>query len=171
MTPTTESSTAPSNARRRWFAGVTGVTGLAALTGIGLLGAPAQSHAWGRGGGLDPEERARRMEWRIGKMVKAIGGTAQQQEQLVAIARTAMAELRPLRDQRRQARLRGLELLAVPVIDRRALEQARATQMQMADAASRRMVQAMADGAEVLTPEQRVKVAAHMKQRMERRRG
>jgi Spy/CpxP family protein refolding chaperone len=70
----------------------------------------------------------------------------------------------------RQARRTGLELLAMPVIDRQALEQLRAMQMQAADAKSRRMTQAMAEAAEVLTPEQRVKVAERLKQRMDRRR-
>jgi periplasmic protein CpxP/Spy len=149
------------DSRRRWFAG------LAAVGGLALLGAQAQAHAWGR---LDPEERARRMEWRIGRLVEEAGGTPQQKDRLVAIATAALADLRPLREQMRESRRRGLELLATPVIDRRALEQVRATQMQLADAKSRRTVQAMAEAAEVLTPEQRLKVAERLKQRMDRRR-
>jgi protein CpxP len=149
------------DSRRRWFAG------LAAVGGLALLGAQAQAHAWGR---LDPEERARRMEWRVGRLVEEAGGTPQQKDRLVAIATAALADLRPLREQMRESRRRGLELLATPVIDRRALEQVRATQMQLADAKSRRTVQAMADAAEVLTPEQRLKVAERLKQRMDRRR-
>jgi Spy/CpxP family protein refolding chaperone len=104
-------------------------------------------------------------------MIKEVGGTADQKTRLVAIATAAMADLRPLREQMRQARRAGLDLLAAPVIDRRALEQARVSQMQLADARSRRLVQAFADAADVLTPEQRVKVAEHLKSRMERRRG
>ena len=149
------------DSRRRWF------TGLAAVGGLALLGAQSQAHAWGR---LDPEERARRMEWRIGRLMEEVGGTPQQKDRLVAIATAAFADLRPLREQMRESRRRGLELLATPVIDRRALEQVRATQMQLADARSRRTVQAMADAAEVLTHEQRLKVAERLKQRMDRRR-
>ena len=159
---TPESPAAPKTSRRRWFAG------LAALGGLGLLATQVPAHGWGRHRALDPEERARRLDYRIGRMVKDVGGTPQQKERLVAIASAAMADLKPLRDQARQARLRGLELLAAPVIDRVALEQQRALQMQSADARSRRMVQAMAEAAEVLTPEQRVKVADRMKRRMGR---
>ncbi|RYY59175.1 MAG: periplasmic heavy metal sensor, partial [Comamonadaceae bacterium] len=155
----------PDNLRRRWFAG------LAALGGIGLLGASAQAHGWRRHGGMDGEHAARRIQRRIERLVAYVGGTAQQQERLMAIATTALADLRPLRDQRRAARVRGLDLLAAPTIDRAALEQARAAQMQVADAASRRMAQAMADAAEVLTPEQRGKAVERMKRRMENRRG
>jgi Spy/CpxP family protein refolding chaperone len=101
--------------------------------------------------------------------VHAVGATSQQKDRLVAIATAALADLRPLREQQRASRLRGMQLLAAPTIDRAALEQVRVAQMQAADARSRRMVQAMADAAEVLTPEQRAKAAERMQRRMERR--
>lgn len=165
MSSSPESRSDLPNPRRRWFAG------LAALGGFGLLGAQAQAHGWGwRGSRDDPKEMARRLDWRIGRLVRDIGGTPQQQEQLVAIASAALTDLRPMRDQRRQARLRGLELLAAPTIDRTALEQLRLAQVQTADATSRRMLQAMAEAAEVLTPEQRTKAADRLKRRLERRR-
>jgi Spy/CpxP family protein refolding chaperone len=160
-----ESPAAPTNSRRRWFAGI------AALGGLGLLGAQVQAHGWGRHGALDPEERARRLDYRIGRVVRDVGGTAEQKQRLVAIASAAMADLQPLREQARQARLRSLQLLAAPVIDRSALEQQRLLQVQALDARSRRTVQAMADAAEVLTPEQRAKVAERMQSRMQRRLG
>jgi protein CpxP len=153
----------PENPRRRWFAG------LAALGGLGLLGAQAQAHGWGRGDRLDPEEMVRRLDWRIGRLVKDAGGTPQQKDRLVAIATAALAEMKPLREQARAARRRGLELLAAPSVDRNGLEQLRVTQMQLADARSRRMLLAMADAADVLTPEQRTRVAERLKHRMERR--
>ena len=159
---TAADNTKPQNTSRRWFAGT------AALGGLALLGAQAQAQGWGR---PDPAERARRLDWRIGRIVQEVGGNADQKARLVAIATAAMADLRPLRDQMRQARRAGLDLLSAAVIDRRALEGVRAAQMQAADARSRRMVQAFADAADVLTPEQRVKVAEHLKRRMERRRG
>jgi protein CpxP len=156
----TKDSDQPTKTSRRWFAG------LAALGGLGLLGAQAAyAHGWGRRGGMDPEEMARRMDWRIGRLIKDVGGTPQQKDRLVAIATAAMAELRPLREQKRGARQRGMALLAAPAIDRAALEQLRVAQMQAAEAGSRRMVQAMADAAEVLTPEQRVKAAERLKGR------
>jgi len=159
-----EDRAGPGKTRRRWFAG------LAALGGVGLFGAgTAVAQPWGHRHGRDPEEIARRLERRIDRMVRSVGGTPEQRDRIVAIARTALTDLRPMRDQVRQARRQGLELLAAPTIDRPALEKLRATQMQSADALSRRMLQAMADAAEVLTPEQRAKVAERMKRRMEHR--
>jgi periplasmic protein CpxP/Spy len=164
MTKPDDDTVASGKTRRRWFAG------LAALGGLGLFGAGAASaQPWRHGRSLDPEEMARRLDGRIGRMIGDVGGTPEQKERIVAIAKAALAELRPMREQMRQARRQGLELLAAPVIDRRALEQLRTAQVQSADALSRRMMQAMADAAEVLTPEQRAKVAERMKRRMDHR--
>ncbi len=157
--------TPPGKSRRRWFAGLAALGGAGAL---GLLGAKAQAQGWGRHG-RSPEDMARRMDRRIARLVDFVGGTPQQRERLVAIATAALTELRPLREQARAARRRGMDLLAAPTIDRPALEQLRMAQMQAGEAASRRLVQAMADAAEVLTPEQRAKAAERMKRRMDRR--
>ncbi|MDP3672956.1 MAG: periplasmic heavy metal sensor [Telluria sp.] len=161
MSSTSDDSTRPGNIARRWFAGI------AALGGLGLLAAGAQAHGWRKHGVNDG---AGRIERRIERLVKAVGATPQQQERLVAIATAALADLRPLREQHRASRLRGMQLLAAPTIDRAALEQVRVAQMQAADSRSRRMVQALADAAEVLAPEQRVKAAERLKRRMEGRR-
>jgi Spy/CpxP family protein refolding chaperone len=143
----------------------------AALGGLTLLTIKSQAQGlggWGRGRSRDPEEVARRLDYRIGYMIKELGGTPEQKDKLVAIARQAMADLKPVREQLRQTRRQGLELLAAPTIDKAALEQLRSTQMQAADALSRRLLQSMIDSAEVLKPEQRSALAAKMKQRMER---
>jgi periplasmic protein CpxP/Spy len=164
MSTPEQDSTRPGNIGRRWFAG------LAALGGFGLLAAGAQANGWRRHGGLDGEDGARRIERRIDRFARSVGATPQQKERLAAIAGAALADLRPLREQQRTARLRSMQLLAAPAIDRAALEQARVAQMQAAEARSRRMTQALADAAEVLTPEQRAKAAERLKRRMERRR-
>jgi periplasmic protein CpxP/Spy len=165
MNATLEPAATPRNSGRRWFAG------LVALGGLGLVAAQVPARGWGRRGALDPQERARRLDYRIGRLIQGVGGTADQQQQIVAIATAAIADLQPLREQARQARLRSLQLLAAPVIDRAALEQQRALQIQAVDARSRRTLQAMADAAEVLSPDQRAKVAARMQARMQHRFG
>jgi Spy/CpxP family protein refolding chaperone len=70
-----------------------------------------------------------------------------------------MDELKPVRDQLRGLRQQGMQLLAATVIDRAALERLRAARLQLEDTRSRRMLQALTDAADVLTPEQRLKVA------------
>lgn len=62
-----------------------------------------------------------------------------------------------------------MKLLTQPRIDAAAVEKLRAQEIAQHDAASRRMTQAMVDAANVLTPEQRKKLADRMAQRQERR--
>jgi Spy/CpxP family protein refolding chaperone len=77
-----------------------------------------------------------------------------------AIVAGAVDDLFKLRDQH-QANRAALhtELMGAATIDRAALEETRKSEMALADQASKRLVQALADIAEVLTPEQRQALA------------
>lgn len=151
--------TAPPPLSRRGFASAT------AAAGLGLLTADAQARA-GWGGGMDPEALARRMDDRIGYLVKEIDGNAAQKDKLLVIAQSALADLKPLRAQHMAARQKGLELLSAASIDAAALEQLRVSQMQAADATSQRVIKALLEAADVLSPAQRAQLAQRMKQRM-----
>jgi Spy/CpxP family protein refolding chaperone len=70
-------------------------------------------------------------------------------------------DLLALREKQDGFRQRGRELLTATTIDRAAIEALRAEQIALADQASRRISQALADAATVLTPEQRRKIADH----------
>jgi Spy/CpxP family protein refolding chaperone len=104
------------------------------------------------------------MDAHIDKMVEqcATDASADQKSRLSAIAKAAVADVRPAHAQLRQGHARAHELLVAPVIDRAALEQLRAAQMQRMDAISRRLLAAVEDGADVLTPEQRAKCGARL---------
>jgi Spy/CpxP family protein refolding chaperone len=108
------------------------------------------------------------MDAHIDKMVAQLadGASADQKTRVAAIAKAAVADLRPAHEQFRQAHARAHELLMAPVIDRAALEQLRSTQMQQMDAISRRILTAVEDAADVLTPEQRAAFAEHLRRRM-----
>lgn len=152
--------------RRRFFkraAIATLVGGLAVGSGL-TAWAHGGHRGWQGGGEGFSEERIERMVKHFGVEVDA---TDEQKAKLTEIAKAAAKELQPLRAKVREARKQGMELLAAPTIDRGAIERLRAEQIQAADAASKRMIQALADVAEVLTPEQRQKLA----ERMQKRRG
>ena len=169
---------------RRWFASaaIGGLGALAAVAasaqgmpgmggpmgGSGGMGHPMEGMMGGMRGrhGMDPEAMARRMEGRIYSMVKEVGGTGEQADKVVAIVRNTFNELKPLREQHMAARRKGLELLSAPTLDKGAIESLRASQMQMADNMSRRMMASMLAAAEVFTPEQRTKLAQRMEKRM-----
>jgi Spy/CpxP family protein refolding chaperone len=92
-------------------------------------------------------------------MAIEIDATADQQAKVAAIAKAAVADLRPLREKAQAARAQAVTLLTAPTIDRSAIERLRAEQIGLAETASKRIVQALADAADVLNPEQRRKVA------------
>jgi periplasmic protein CpxP/Spy len=153
---------------RRWF------TSLAAMGGLAVLASSVQAQtpppADGRGPhGHSPEDMAKGLGRRIDHLIKAIDGTPEQKDKLLKLAQTAMTEMQPLREQHMAARKKGLVLLAAPSIDRAALEQLRSQQISLADTMSKRMLQHMADAAEVLTPAQRSKLAERMQKRGEGR--
>ena len=108
------------------------------------------------------------MDAHIDKIVDqfAADASADQKARVAAIAKAAMADLRPEHAQMREAHARVHALLMAPVIDRAALEQLRAAQMQQMDFISRRILAAVEDAADVLTPEQRATFADHLKAHM-----
>jgi Spy/CpxP family protein refolding chaperone len=109
-------------------------------------------------GGFDParaEERADRMVRHISVEVDA---TADQQEKLRGIVKNAVKDMLPMREKMFTARQQARDLLLGQSVDRAAIEKLRAEQVGTADALSKRFTQALADAAEVLTPEQRRKL-------------
>ncbi|MGE0803742.1 MAG: Spy/CpxP family protein refolding chaperone [Lautropia sp.] len=121
-------------------------------------------HGWhGRGPGgphaMDPERVNARIDRMAERLVKSIDGTPEQRDRISGIAKQAATDLQALRKQSGDLRRQGLDLLKAPSIDRAAIEALRSQQMAVADAMSKRAATAFADTAEVLTPDQRAKLA------------
>lgn len=177
MTDTPENaSTTPSGQPKRCGRGGRGRTVLtfaAVALAAGIAGAAANkavSHGFGHGhgfhrmggpGGMDPS-RAERMAKHLAVEIDA---TDAQRDKLAALAKSAATELQPLRDKMIDARTRGIKILSAPTVDRAALEALRAEQVAAGDAMSKRLSQLMADAAEVMTPEQRTKLAERVESR------
>lgn len=136
----------------------------AALAGLGSAVA-WRAHAHGWRGPIDPQ----RLEEHVSRALKhfyvEIDATEAQKQKLDPIVRQAARDLLPMRDTFQGGRQRAIDLLAAAAVDRGALEGLRTEQLQAAEAASRRLTQAIADVAEVLTPEQRQKLAEHVRHR------
>jgi Spy/CpxP family protein refolding chaperone len=153
-------------AGRRWLAALTlalaaGAAGASLAGGVAAL--PGH-HGHAGHMAIDPAA----MDAHIDKMVEqfATGASPDQKARVAAIAKAAMADLRPVHEQCRQAHARAHALLTAPVIDRAALEQLRVEQMQRFDLMSRRVLVAIEDAADLLTPEQRVQFAEHLRAHM-----
>jgi Spy/CpxP family protein refolding chaperone len=99
------------------------------------------------------------------QMLDAADATPEQRSKVEAIAARAMHEIKPLQPGLGSIHRDLHRLLTAPDIDQAALEQLRAARVAEVDQASRILVRALAEAAEVLTPEQRAKVAAAMSRR------
>jgi Spy/CpxP family protein refolding chaperone len=124
-----------------------------------------------RGAAMDPQQVDARIDRMVQWVLSDVNATDDQKQKVSAIAKSAAADLRPLYGKAREARRAGVDLLAQPSVDRSALERLRAEQSQAMDAGSKRVTQALADIADVLTPEQRLRLKERMEQRRQRRWG
>ncbi len=152
-------------------------SGTEGTPGSGLRGGPGMHQGMGPGAGGDherggrgpmsPERAAAMSERMVERLARTVDATPEQKAKLSQIAKAAAGDLASLRKEGGDLRKQSLDLLKAPAVDRAAIESLRSRQMAIMDALSKRTTAAMADAAEVLTPEQRAKLAA----RWESRRG
>jgi periplasmic protein CpxP/Spy len=157
------------NTKRRWvLAGIGGAVaaGLMAMSALGHAGPGMHGHHGpGMWAEMSPEEASKRIDKMVNWVLDDVGATAEQKQRVAQIAKDAAQDLKPLHKQHKEARGRAVDLFAQPTIDRVAIEQLRADELQLGETMSKRITKAIADAAEVLTPEQRVKLAAEWKKR------
>ena len=163
----------PSEDRRRGRRGtfliaLVAVALVAGITGNLLSKAFGQGGSWHHiswhdggvfGGPLSPAQIDDRIDRMTKHMAIELDATAEQQAKLATIAKAAVTDLRPLQEKARAARAQAVTLLTAPTIDRSAIERLRAENIGLAETASKRIAQALEDAADVLSPEQRRKVA------------
>jgi Spy/CpxP family protein refolding chaperone len=167
-------SIAPRAGRRRALAGLAAV----GVVAIGSASMQREAHAgpipgrhgpgaWPGGmGPMDPATRTKRIDAMVAFMLADIDVSAEQREKIAVIARSAATDMDSNREQHRKLRRESMQLFAAPTIDRARLESLRVEQMKLRDSTSRRMLTAMIEGAEVLTPEQRAKFVERRQRRM-----
>jgi periplasmic protein CpxP/Spy len=132
---------------------------------VGHGGAMRGGHHWGGGhhGPLDPAEAKEHAEEMVEHFGWVIDATDEQEKQLKTIATGMVTDLIPAHEKMRAARGRIAELLRAPKTDRAALETLRAEHVALADETSKRLTQGLADASDVLTPDQRAKLAERWK--------
>ena len=154
------------------------IYGLLGLTLVGLFAArpiaAAVQGGWhrmhGHGGwhGRNPEAMREHVQVALKYALRDLDVTDEQQQKIDAIAAGAIDDLMRLHGGRQQTHEQVVAALSGPSVDRARLEQARKNGMAMADEATRRLAQAVADAAEVLTPEQRQAALEHLKKHHQR---
>ena len=141
--------------------------GIASMIGGLFAAGCASAQGWGHHGRGDWGSNPERAEKMVSRMLSKVDATDEQKKKVAEIVKAAMGDMKAIREKHRDGRRATAELLAKPAIDRAALEGLRAEQSRLAESASKRMTQALADAAEVLTPEQRAKLGERMKSRMD----
>ena len=167
--PVTGAIVPPNRSRRTaWIVAI--VVAAAGLTGVAATTAFSQGPGFGplshihwhsrfMGGPLDPaqiEDRADRM---VRHVAIELDATTEQQDKLRAVVKGAVRDIVPMREKAHAARAKARDLLTQQTIDRAEIERFRTEQLALADAFSKRVAQAIGDMAEILTPEQRRKLA------------
>jgi Spy/CpxP family protein refolding chaperone len=115
---------------------------------------------WGGGHAMSPEAAKEHLQIATKWMLRDIDATAEQQDRVNAIAASAVDELFRLRERHQQNRdAFHAQFGGTGSVDRAALEEIRKSEMALADEASKRLVQALADVSDTLTPEQRQALA------------
>jgi|SRR5215475_10953730 len=128
-------------------------------------------HGWGGhrfGGAFLTPGRIERM---VNRLAWAVDASTDQKQKLTAIMQRTADDLRPLREKGLDGRRQLRDVLTAPTIDRAQLEALRVDHMKLADQASQRITAALAEAAEVLTPEQRADLGRRLEQRFGGRRG
>ena len=155
--------------RRRFFkraAIATLIGGIAAGIGIKAFAQGGGYCGWHRGGfaagPLDPAQVDEHLDRMLKHLYVEIDATDEQKQKLAPIVKQAAKDLLPLRERIREARGKALELLTQDSVDRAAIEALRAEHLQLAEQASKRFTEALADVADVLTSAQRKQIAERM---------
>ena len=98
-------------------------------------------------------------ERKIERMLDQVDASDDQRDRVQAIVKDAVADLQEESDLKREAWQGLVAALSGETIDRAALETLRQQKLETVDRMSQRMLTALADAAEVLTPAQRAELA------------
>ena len=139
--------------RPRWI--LMGIAGALAL----VIGGVTWSAVAYSGKSWDGDKLERFVEWKIDDMLAEVEATDDQRDRVRAIAADAIADMGEFREFKREGRQALVEALTKETVDRAELEALRQQKLDVADRASQRLVTALADVADVLTPDQRKELA------------
>ncbi len=130
--------------------------------GFGHHGGP---EAFMSGKPMDVEQMNKFAERGVKHMLDDVKANDAQKAQATAIVKASVEKGAPLAEKLRDNHEQMRKLMSAATIDKAAIETLRAEQIKLADEASKLATQTMQDIAEVLTPEQRAKLAEKMEKR------
>ena len=144
------------------------VAGAALAGGLGAAAAAVAANGWQHSmmmhGTESPADVAAHIDHVLKHLYVEIDATDAQKAKIGPLVQQAASDLLPLHTQLQAAHAQVIQGLTQPTIDRAALEAARESHLQLADQASKRIVQLIGDVGDVLTPAQRNALASHLEQ-------
>ncbi|MBC8024371.1 MAG: Spy/CpxP family protein refolding chaperone [Steroidobacteraceae bacterium] len=117
------------------------------------------------GGGMGFGQITDHFQVHVEHVLKEVDATPEQRSQVKAIVDAAARDIEALRAQHGSVHRELHGILSAPAIDRARLEALRASHVEALDVASKRCATALADAADVLTPEQRAQFGEKMAKR------
>ena len=151
--------TSPRTQRKRWI--VTGIAGALALV---IAGTTWSAVAYSKRG-WDSDKLEHFVAWKTDYMLDQVEASDDQRTKVQAIVNAALVDMEEFRDFKREGRQDLIAALTDETVDRDALEGLRLRKIETVDRMSQRMLTAIADAAEVLTPAQRQELADEWTQR------
>jgi periplasmic protein CpxP/Spy len=145
----------PSNPRRRRISLIAIAASLVAIAG----GALAFAHSGGDHHGPMARRSAESHLEHVQAMLTKVGATDAQKSQIEGILKPAFADMKAAHESHAAAFKQFHEAMMAQSIDRARLETLRADQIRSLDEASKRLVTAISDAAEVLSADQRAAIA------------
>jgi periplasmic protein CpxP/Spy len=144
--------------RQTVFAFLAGAT---LVGGIGAVTAAMAVNGWHHGM-MSQADMSAHIDHVLKHLYVEIDATDEQKAKIGPLVQQAVSDLLPLHTQLQSAHTQFVQGLTQPTIDRAALETARQAHLQLADQASKRIVQLLGDVGDVLTPAQRSALATHL---------
>ncbi|HZP91640.1 MAG TPA: Spy/CpxP family protein refolding chaperone [Burkholderiales bacterium] len=135
------------------------IAGAAAATGRAFAADEGCRHRWHAGAAHTPEEMRDRANRMADRLLDRVQATGEQRAKIKTIVDAATGALVAVRQKHFENRRALIDLFQQPAIDREAAQRLRAAEIQLADQTSTRLLNAVADAAEVLTLDQRKEFA------------
>ncbi len=129
---------------------------------------------WGGDHGHGPMQHGffpGRIERMLDRVLDRVDASTEQRQKITRIAERAADDIFAFRDKHMESRKQLSEVLTAQTIDRGKLEALRTEHLQLADGASKRITEALAEAAEVLNPAQRAELARQLERWQRWRRG
>ena len=159
--------TGKSTQRRPFLKGLLtgGLVGTLVAGGVGAFAQhDSHSHFWKSRCGQrqamhDPGVMRERADFMVEWTLSRIDATDEQRAQVKSVVQGAIEDLMQLREEHQSNRKAMIAALIKPDVDRAELDRIRGAEISLMDRGSQRIVTALADAADALTPEQRAQLA------------